>query len=64
MDLAKKREIIDDMRKDLEGLPGYSKEHSLLEQKMPNFVLMKPEMTASQSRKRKTFTSVGRKAEL
>jgi len=62
MDPAKKREIIDGLRKKLEGLPGYLKEESPLEKITPHFVLIKPETAASQSKKRKTF-SWNRKAE-
>jgi hypothetical protein len=59
---VKKQEIIKDMRKDLEGLPRYSKEHSLLKQIMPHFVLIKPETAENQSKRRKAF-SFSRKAE-
>jgi len=56
IDPAKKQEIIDGLRKKLEGLPGYVKEESPLEKIMPRFVLIKPETAASQSKKRKTFS--------
>lgn len=56
MDPVKKRESIDDMREELQGLPGYMNEESVLKKIMPRLVFIKPETATSQSQKRKTFS--------
>jgi len=67
MDPAKRREIIDGLRKKLEGLPGYVKptvkEDLPLEKIIPSSVPVTPETIANQSRKRKAFSWTSRKAE-
>ena len=56
MDPAEKQESVDYMWKELQALPGYAKEHSLLEQLMPHSVLIQPE-TAVKALALETFNS-------
>jgi hypothetical protein len=63
MDRANKREIIDDLRRELQGLPGYVKKVPPPEKTIPSFVpTIKPEMTENHPRQKKTFSRTSRKA--
>jgi hypothetical protein len=55
MDPAKTREIIDDLRKKLEALPGYVKADSLLEQIMPNSIPIESKLPEKPPAKERTW---------
>jgi hypothetical protein len=63
IDRANKRETIDDLRRELQGLPGYVKKVPPPEKTIPSSVpTIKPETTENQPRQRKTFSWTSRKA--
>jgi hypothetical protein len=59
MDPAKTREIIDGLRKRLEGLPGYVKADSLLEKIMPHSVTIESKPAANPTVKKRTWGRQG-----